>query len=91
MAGERLPGGAGHAELQAELREAHGPVPVARGPWHSDLPLSVSCLPTSDDANWGRSLGSSRHALGCVSAGKEPPILLLSAPGSVVLSSPSRD
>ena len=40
---------------------------AAPGPWHSDLPLSVSCLPTSNDAEWGRSLGSSRHALGCVS------------------------
>lgn len=67
VAGEHLSGGARHAELQVELRGGHSPVLAAPGPWHSDLPLSVSCLPTSNDAEWGRSLGSSRHALGCVS------------------------
>lgn len=72
----------------SRLRGGHSPVLATQGPQDSDLPLSMSCLPASDDAEWGGSLGSSRHALGWVSAGKESPILaafcLLAASFSVL-------
>lgn len=64
---------------------------AAQGPRDSDPPLSISCLPEPDDAEWGRSLGSSRHALGWVSAGKVSRPGCFLPLGSVVFSPPSRD